>query len=143
MRFEIIDATAAESRSARRAAERLLRHLAAGEIEDAALLSTAPRRRYEELARYLVSVGEREFKGVFERYLAAGAPLAEIAIDRHRLLIWDLAENDAQRFAGQYFVEIDGRFLLDDVPNGIRGSLRKILEGYRSGRVELGPASRQ
>ena len=72
---------------------------------------------------------------MFERYLAAGAPLVEVALDRHRLLIWDLAEGGEQRMAGQYFVLIDGRFLLDDVPNETRQRLRQVLEAYRSGRL--------
>lgn len=136
LRFEILDVRADEGRSARLASERLLRHLANGQIEEAALLSTAPRRRYEELAKYLDLVGEREFKRVFERYLAAGAPLVEVAMDRHRLLIWDLAEGVQARMAAQYFVQIEGRMLLDDVPNETRSRLRQVLEAYRDGRLK-------
>ncbi|MGQ0651569.1 MAG: hypothetical protein ACT4P4_04745 [Betaproteobacteria bacterium] len=137
LRFEVLDAAVPDYHSARSVSERLLRHLAAGELEDAALLSTAPRRRYRELADYLLTVGEREFRDVFQRYLAAGAPLVEIAIDRHRLLVWDLAEGGERRMAGQYFVQIDGRFLLDDVPNETRARLRRVLEAYRAGKLRL------
>lgn len=137
IRFQVLDAAIPDHYSARRISERLLRHLAAGELEEAALLSTAPRRRYEELVKYAERVGEREFKAVFERYLAAGAPLLEVAIDRHRLLVWDLAEGGESRMAGQYFVLIEGRFLLDDVPNETRRRLRLVLEAYRSGRLRL------
>ena len=132
LRFQVLDATVPDDHSARRVSERLLRHLAAGELEEAALLSTAPRRRYAELASYRATVGEREFKEVFERYLAAGAPLMEVAIDEHRLLIWDLAEGAQHRLAGQYFVRIQDRFLLDDVPSATRSRLRKVLEAYRA-----------
>ena len=59
---------------------------------------------------------------------------AEIAIDRHRLLVWDLKEG-ANRIAGQYFVEIDGRYFVDDVPNDVRTSLRWVLEAYRAGKI--------
>jgi len=123
--------------SALNAAKLLNLHLSTGDIEEAALLSNAPRRRFEVLREYRESVGEEEFKRVFAQYLAPGNRLvAEIAIDRHRLLIWDLREG-ATRFAGQYFVEIEGRYLIDDVPNGTRASLREVLEAYRAGRIKL------
>jgi hypothetical protein len=60
--------------------------------------------------------------------------LAEIAIDNHRLLIWDLKQG-ATRIAGQYFVEIEGRYLVDDVPNDARTRLRWVLEAYRNGKL--------
>ena len=110
-------------------------HLSAGDIEEAALLSNAPRRRFEVLREYRESVGEDEFKRVFAQYLApANRLLAEIAIDKHRLLVWDLREG-ATRIAGQYFVEVDGKVLVDDVPNDVRTQLRWVLEAYRAGRI--------
>ena len=39
-------------------------HLSAGDIEEAALLSNAPRRRYEVLHEYREAVGAEEFKRV-------------------------------------------------------------------------------
>jgi hypothetical protein len=121
--------------SALNAAKLLNLHLSAGNIEEAALLSNAPRRRFEVLRDYRESVGEDEFKRVFAQYfLPQNQLLAEIAIDRHRLLVWDLKEG-ATRIAGQYFVEIDGRYLVDDVPNDTRTSLRWVLEAYRSGKL--------
>jgi hypothetical protein len=137
LQFQLLDAATPEAQSARAVSAQLLRHLAAGRIEEAALLSTAPRRRYEELAKYLGTVGDAEFRRVFERYLEAGEPLAEVAIDAHRLLLWDLAEGPERRLAGQYFVRIDGRFLLDDVPTETRRRLRQVLEAYRSGKLRL------
>jgi hypothetical protein len=110
-------------------------HLSTGDIEEAALLSNAPRRRFEVLRDYRESVGEDEFKRVFAQYFFPENRLvAEIAIDRHRLLIWDLREG-ATRIAAQYFVEIDGRYLIDDVPNDTRTRLRWVLEAYRSGKL--------
>lgn len=116
-------------------------HLSTGDIEEAALLSNAPRRRFEVLREYRESVGEDEFKRVFAQYFfPENRLLAEIAIDGHRLLIWDL-KGDAQsgaassRVAGQYFVEIDGRYLIDDVPNDARTRLRWVLEAYRAGKL--------
>ena len=121
--------------SALDAAKLLNLHLSAGDLEEAALLSNAPRRRFEVLRDYRESVGEEEFKRVFAQYfLPQNRLLAEIAIDRHRLLIWDLKEG-ATRIAGQYFVEIEGRYLIDDVPNDTRTSLRWVLEAYRSGKL--------
>ena len=119
------------------AAKLLNLHLSTGDIEEAALLSNAPRRRFEVLRAYRESVGADEFKRVFAQYLAPGNRLvAEIGIDRHRLLIWDLREG-AMQLAGQYFVEVDGRYLVDDVPNDARARLREVLEAYRAGRIKL------
>lgn len=110
-------------------------HLAAGDLEEAALLSNSPRRRFEVLRDYRESVGEDEFKRVFAQYFApANRLLAEVAIDKHRLLVWDLREG-ATRIAGQYFVEIDGKYLVDDVPNDVRTQLRWVLEAYRAGKI--------
>ena len=121
--------------SALDAARLLNLYLSLGDIEEAALLSNSPRRRFEVLREYRESVGEEEFKSVFAQYLAAeNRLLAEIAIDKHRLLIWDLQQG-ARRIAGQYFVEIEGRYLMDDVPNDTRTRLRWVLEAYRNGKL--------
>ena len=121
--------------SALDAARLLNLYLSLGDIEEAALLSNSPRRRFEVLREYRESVGEEEFKSVFAQYLAAeNRLLAEIAIDKHRLLIWDLQQG-ARRIAGQYFVEIEGRYLMDDVPNDPRTRLRWVLEAYRNGKL--------
>lgn len=121
--------------SALNTAKLLNLHLSAGDIEEAALLSNSPRRRFEVLRDYRTEVGEDAFRKVFAQYFVPeNRLLAEIAIDRHRLLIWDLREG-ATRIAGQYFVEVEGRYLIDDVPNDTRTRLRWILEAYRSGKL--------
>ena len=121
--------------SALNAAKLLNLHLSTGDIEEAALLSNAPRRRFEVLRDYRDLVGKEEFKRVFAQYLVPeNRLLAEIAIGRHSLLIWDLREG-ATRIAGQYFVEIGGRYLIDDVPNDERTRLRWVLEAYREGKI--------
>ena len=121
--------------SALDAAKLLNLHLSAGDIEEAALLSNAPRRRFEVLRDYRAAVGAEEFKRVFAQYFyPENRLLAEIGIGKHRLLIWDLKEG-ASRIAGQYFVEIEGRYLVDDVPNDARTSLRWVLEAYRAGKL--------
>ena len=121
--------------SALDAAKLLNLHLSAGDILEAAVLSNAPRRRFEVLRDYRESVGAEEFKKVFAQYLSPRNRLiAEITIDRHRLLIWDIQEG-ATRIAGQYFVEIEGRYFIDDVPNDTRTSLRWVLEAYRAGKL--------
>jgi len=121
--------------SALNAAKLLNLHLSSGDVEEAALLSNSPRRRFEVLREYRELVGEEEFKRVFAQYFyPENRLLAEIAIGRNRLLIWDLKEG-ATRIAGQYFVEIEGRYLIDDVPNDARTSLRWVLEAYRAGKL--------
>jgi hypothetical protein len=116
-------------------------HLSTGNIEEAALLSNAPRRRFEVLRDYRESVGDEEFKRVFAQYFFPDNRLvAEISIGRHHLLVWELKVNAqppaaTSVIAGQYFVDIDGRTLVDDVPNDTRTSLRWVLEGYRSGKL--------
>lgn len=125
------------SQSARPAAEKLLRHLANGEIEAASQLSNAPQRRLEELAKYRATVGEDGFKRIYSSYFLPANPLvAEVAIGAHRLLIWRLGDA-GNHLAGQYYVETDGRFLMDDIPNETRAKLRRVLEDYRSGKTKL------
>jgi hypothetical protein len=115
-------------------------HLSDGDIEQAALLSNSPRRRFEVLRDYRESVGEAEFKRVFAQYLAPeNRLLAEIAIDNRRLLVWDLRPS-VKQIAGQYFVEVDGAYLIDDVPNEQRTRLRWVLEAYRTGKIPLKPS---
>jgi hypothetical protein len=109
----------------------MLRHLADGDLEAAAALSNAPQRRFEVLRDYRDAVGEEEFKRLFGRYFRPENRLiAEVALGRHRLLVWDLGEA-GHRLAGQFYVEVDGRFLMDDVPSRERSALRRVLEDYR------------
>ena len=129
MRYEVLDASVPESRSARATAGQVLRHLAEGSIEKAAALSNAPQRRLEVLRDYRASVGDDEFKRVFAQYLG-NRIVEEIAIGPRRLLIWDLAEA-AHHLAGQYYVEVEGGFLMDDVPSEERARLTRVLQSYR------------
>jgi hypothetical protein len=115
--------------SARPTAERLLQHLAAGDIEAAAALSNAPTERAELLRAYRDRVGESEFRRVFAEY-AAKPVRREIAIGERRLVMWDL---DGP-LGAQYFVRAGERFLLDDVPSAERTELRRVLSAYRAGR---------
>jgi hypothetical protein len=119
------------SESARPAAMELLQHLAAGELEAAAALSNAPQRRLEVLQDFRRSIGEEEFKRLFGRYFAPENRIVmEAAIGKRRLLVWDLGEAGHQ-LAGQYYVELDGKFVMDDVPNDERSKLQRILEAQR------------
>ena len=80
------------------------------------------------------AVGEDEFKRLFGRYFAPhNRLLAEVALGTRRLLIWELGEAGNQ-LAGQYYIEVDGRFLLDDVPNEERARLEGALQQYRAKR---------
>lgn len=132
LRYSLVDS--AESHSAASAIDtawEVLRRLAAGDITEAAALSNAPTRRYEVLRDYQASVGEDEFKRVFAKYFdPENRIVAEIAIGPHRLIVWDLGAA-AHHVAGQYYVEVDGRFLMDDVPSETRSSLRSVLQIYR------------
>ncbi len=117
--------------SARETAKQLLKHLAAGDIEAAAALSNAPMRRYEVLRDYRNQVGEEEFKRVYAKYESpANRLFMEAAIGRRRLLVWDLGEA-GNHLAGQYYVEVDGKFLLDDEPNEDRAQLARLLQMLR------------
>jgi hypothetical protein len=118
--------------SAHESATRLLGLLADGNIEAAAELSNAPKHRYEVLRDYREAVGGEEFKRVYARYFAPGNRLlAEAAIGKRRLLIWELGEA-YHYLAGQFFVEVDGKFLLDDVPSAERVQLQRVLQAYRA-----------
>jgi len=132
----LVAAPALAQDSAKPVALRLLGYLAEGNLEAAAALSNAPQRRLEVLRRYRNSVGEEEFKRVFGRYFAPENRLiAEVVAGRHRLLVWELGEA-GNRLAGQYFVEVGGEFLLDDVPSRERSELRRVLQDYRSGKLK-------
>lgn len=112
----------------------LHRHLAEANIEDAAVLSNAPRRRHAELRRYLDDVGEAAFRKVFGEYFAEGnRPVAEAAIGPYRLIVWYL--RGAERLAGEYYVEVDGRYMIDDGPNETRNQLRVVLNSLRAGML--------
>ena len=137
LRYEVL-APGAGSGSARSTALAILRYLAEGDIRAAAALSNAPARREEVLREFQASVGEEEFKRVFSQYLnRAEALVAEVAIGPHRLLIWRLAGPGAQ-LAGQFYVEKEGRFLLDDVPSETRSNLRRVLQSYRNAATSSG-----
>ena len=130
LRYALLD-PGKDPGSARATALVILRHLAEGKIGEAAQLSNAPARREEVLRDYQASVGEEEFKRVFSQYLdSSNGVVAEAAIGAHRLIIWRLAGQD-QQLAGQFYIEIGGKFLLDDVPSETRANLRRVLQSYR------------
>ena len=125
-----------EPTSALNTAKLLNQYLTAGKVEDAALLSNAPRRRYEVLRDYEGSVGEENFKQVYAEYfLPQNRLVAEVVMAPHSLLVWHLREGD--RYAGQYYVEIDGKVFMDDVPSAARLRLRRVLEAIRAGEIPL------
>jgi hypothetical protein len=102
-----------------------------GHIEEAARLSNAPERRYEVLREYREAIGEEAFRKVYARYLRPpNRVVAEAALGVRRLLIWELADAGRQ-LAGQFFIEVDGRFLLDDIPSPERARLQRVLQDYR------------
>ena len=120
--------------SARPVALEMLKHLAAGELEAAAALSNAPQHRLEVLRAYRDRVGERAFRQLFGRYFAPESRIVlEAAIGHHRLVVWELGEA-GRPLAGQYFVAVDGRFLVDDVASPGRSALQRVLGELRSSR---------
>ncbi len=130
-RYELIVPGQASPPSAVATARRFIELLAAGRIEDAAVLSNAPKRRFEVLKNYEKQVGEKEFRRIYGRLLRKENPvLAEAAIGDHRLIVWDLGEAK-HALAAQYYVLVEGRFLMDDVPNETRAELRRILLAWR------------
>ena len=119
---EVVDA----GDSARATAERILKHLAAGDIDAAAALSNAPERRAQLLRDYRDRVGEAEFRRIFTEY--ASHPVArEVALGERRLVMWDL---DGP-LSAQYFVRAGDNFVLDDVPSKERSELRRVLASFR------------
>jgi hypothetical protein len=117
--------------SAQPVALEILKHLAAGELERAAALSNAPQRRLEVLRDFRDAVGEQRFRELYGRYFAPeNRVILEAAIGPRRLLVWDLGEA-GKRLAGQYFVAVEGRFVMDDVPSPERAKLQRILEAQR------------
>jgi hypothetical protein len=117
--------------SAQPVAFQVLTHLAAGQIDEAARLSNEPVRRTEVLRDYLAIVGEAEFRRVYAQYLVPqNRVVAEIAMGPRRLIIWDL-ETAGHRLAGQYYIEADGKFLMDDRPGPERLALQRVLSEHR------------
>ena len=87
-----------------------------------------------------LELGEEEFKRVFTQYLSPESRLvAEVAIGNHRLLVWELrpAPRAPSHLAGQYFMEIEGRYLVDDLP----GAMLDALDGERSDLADLDPGA--
>lgn len=120
--------------SALNTAKLLTRYLAEGRIEDAALLSNAPKARFERLRESFEGWSDGDFKRTYGRYFAPeNRIVGEVSIDTHRLVMWYLKDTD--HLAGFFLVEIDGKTLLDDVPSDTRATLRRVLDAYRSGRA--------
>lgn len=106
------------------------RHLVAGDLEEAALLSNEPKRRYEVLRDYRDSVGVDEFKKVYASYFDPGnRVVGEARIGDYSVLVVHLASQ--KRLAGQYYARIEDRWLTDDVPTETRLKLRWVLEHLR------------
>ena len=116
------------------AAKLVTRHLAAGRLEEASLLSNAPKARFARLRESFTGWSEADFARAFGRYFAPGNRIVgDAAIGNHRLLMWYLKDTD--HVTGYFFVEVDGRLLIDDVPSEARANLRRVLDAHRSGRA--------
>lgn len=116
-------------------AKLVTQHLAAGRIEDVSLLSNAPKARYERLRESLTGWTEADFARAYSRYFAPeNRFVGDAAIGNHRLVMWYLKDTDY--LTGYFLVEMDGKFLLDDIPSETRSKLRQVLEAHRSGRAQ-------
>ncbi len=120
--------------SAKPVAMEILGYLAAGDIERAARLSNAPERRAEVLREFRGRVGEKEFKRLYSEYLAPGnRVIAEFGLGPRRLLVWKLG-TASDHVTGQYYVLIDGRFVMDDERSQERAELARALAKFRSSK---------
>ena len=120
--------------SAQPVALQILRYLAAGDIDQAAKLSNAPKRRAEVLREFRARVGDEEFKRVYNEYLAPeNRVITELALGPRRLIVWRLG-SAADRVVGQYYVRVDDRFLMDDERSPDRAELSRALEKIRSSK---------
>ena len=131
----LLDTSAAlQPRSALDTAKLVTRYLSQGRIEDASLLSNAPKARYARLRESFEGWNEADFLRAYGRYFdPANRIVGEVSIDGHRLLMWHLRDTD--HLAAFFLVEIEGRLLIDDVPNQTRANLRRVLEAYRAGKL--------
>jgi len=121
--------------SALNTAKLLTRYLSEGRLEEASLLSNSPKARYARLRESFEGWKEADFRRAYGRYFAPeNRIVGEVMIDGHRLLMWHLKDTD--HLAAFFLVEIEGRLLLDDVPNRTRSSLRRVLEAYRNGTLK-------
>jgi len=132
----LLDADAAlQPGSALNTAKLVTRYLAEGRIEDASLLSNAPKARYARLRESFEGWSEADFRRAYGRYFdPENRIVGEVSIDSHRLLIWHLRDTDY--LAAFFLVEIEGRLLIDDVPNETRANLRRVLQAYRDGKLK-------
>jgi hypothetical protein len=132
----LLDADAAlEPRTALNTAKLVTRYLAEGRIEDASLLSNAPKARYARLRESFEGWSEADFRRAYGRYFELeNRIVGEVSIDSHRLLIWYLRDTDY--LAAFFLVELEGRLLIDDVPNETRANLRRVLQAYRDGKLK-------
>jgi hypothetical protein len=112
--------------SASHTARVVMKHLAAGDLEQAAALSNAPQQRLALLRAYLNSVGEEKFRSVFGELLTTRL-VAEVGLGPRRLLIWEIGD----QLTGQYYVQVDGKFVMDDVPSAERAQLARVLQRFR------------
>jgi hypothetical protein len=114
----------------------LISDLALGKIEDAAMLSNAPKQRFKLLHDAYAGWTAEDFARTYRRYfLPQNRIVAEASIGPHHLVLWRL--QDIDYLAGYVFVDIDGRTYLDDWLSPERSQLEQLLWAYRSGKLPL------
>jgi hypothetical protein len=120
--------------SAINTAKLLHRHLAEGNLEEAALLSNAPKARFAILRESFEGWTPEDFRNAYDRYFQKqNRIIAEVVMGRHRLVMWQL--DDVGYIAGYIFVDVEGKVLLDDVPGPERDRIRRVLQAFRAGQA--------
>jgi hypothetical protein len=131
-----------EPTSALATAKLAVHYLAQGKLEEVALLSNAPKARYERLRDALGDWKPEDFKRAYEPFFDADSWIVgEVAQGPHHLIMW--RRGDIGHIAGYLLVEIDGKYFLDDVPSPERSRLRRVLQSFRAGEeAPLTPSAR-
>ena len=117
--------------SALNAAKLATRYLSEGRLEEVALLSNAPKARFDRLREALQGWAPEDFRRAYGPFFDADSWIVgEVAQGPHHLIMW--RRGDLGHIAGYLLVEIGGKYFLDDVPSPERSRLRRILESFRA-----------
>lgn len=131
-----------EPTSALATAKLAVRYLSEGRLEEVAVLSNAPKARYERLREALGNWTPEDFRRAYTPFFAADSWIVgEVAQGPRHLIMW--RRGDIGYISGYLLVEIDGRYFLDDVPSPERSRLRRVLQSFRASEgVPLIPSER-
>jgi hypothetical protein len=133
---------ALQPNSALNTAKLAVRYLSEGKLEEVALLSNAPKARFERLREALNGWAPEDFRRTYGPFFSEDSWIVgELADGPHHLIVW--RRGDIGDVVGYLLVEIDGRYFLDDVPSPQRSRLRRALESLRAGEGPPGDSREQ